>query len=353
MEKMSILDHKCPACNAELKFNPTSQSWVCGYCGSEYNLEQLKADETKNEDVNRKKSANISYRGYNCPDCGAEIIMDENTSVTECVYCGNTAIITERLQGEFSPTQVIPFKKTKDDAVNAFLGYKKGKWFMPKEFLDKRNIEKIAGIYIPFYLYDMDVDARIDVEATKTKTWTSGNYRYKQTDYYNVLRAGNMSFDKIPTDASKKFPDDIMDSIEPYNYVDLVRFDASYMSGFLSEKFDLSKDELQERAEKRAKQSAEQELLRDVVGYDSKHIKNSIANAKKKDSKYVLLPVWMLNIKYEGKPYTLAMNGQTGKFIGNVPVSKKKVAIFWLAFFAGTAAISITLNLLGLFNLFG
>ena len=352
MNKMSIVDHKCPACNAELKFNPTSQSWVCGYCGSEYNLEELKADETKNQDVNRKKSANISYRGYNCPDCGAEIIMDENTSVTECVYCGNTAIITERLQGEFSPKQVIPFKKTKEDAINAFLGYKKGKWFMPKEFLDKRNIEKIAGIYIPFYLYDMYVDAKIDVEATKTKTWTMGNYRYKQTDYYNVLRAGNMSFDKIPTDASKKFPDDIMDSIEPYNYDDLVEFDASYMSGFLSEKFDLSMEELQERAEKRAKQSAEQELLNDVVGYNSKFIKNSIANAKQEDSKYVLLPVWMLNIKYEGKPYTLAMNGQTGKFIGNVPVSKKKVAKFWLAFFAGTAAISIILNLLGFFNFF-
>lgn len=352
---MSIVDHKCPACNAELKFNPTTQSWVCGYCGSNYKLEDLKADESKNKnaDVNRKKSANISYRGYNCPDCGAEIIMDENTSATECIYCGNTAIITERLQGEFSPKQVIPFRKTKEDAINAFMTYKKGKWFMPKEFLDKKNIEKISGIYIPFYLYDMYVDARIDVEATRTKTWSDRNYRYKQTDYYNVLRAGNMTFDMIPTDASKKFPDDIMDSIEPYDYNDLTDFDASYMSGFLSEKYDIAMDELQERAEKRAKQSAEQELLNNIAGYDSKHIKNSIATAKKEDSKYVLLPVWMLNVKYEDKMYTLAMNGQTGKFIGNVPISKKKVLKYWLGFFAGTAAISIILNLMGLFNLFG
>lgn len=351
---MSVVDHKCPACNAELKFNPTSQNWVCGYCGSEYKLEDLKADETKKEksDVHRKKAANISYRGYNCPDCGAEIIMDENTSATECIYCGNTAIITERLQGEFSPKQVIPFRKTKEDAINAFLGYRKGKWFMPKEFLDKKNVEKISGIYIPFYLYDMYVDARIDVEATKTKTWSDSSYRYKKTDYYDALRAGNMSFSKIPTDASKKFPDDIMDSIEPFDYSGLVDFDASYMSGFLSEKYDLTMDELQERAEKRAKESAEQELFNDITGYNNKRIKSSVATAKKEDASYVLLPVWMLNVKYEDKMYTLAMNGQTGKFIGNVPISKKKVVKFWLGFFAVTAAISIILNMLGLFNFF-
>ena len=351
---MSVVDHKCPACLAELKFKPQLQKWVCDYCGSEYTLEDIKSKDGAEESKTIKKSASITYKGYNCPDCGAEIVMEENTSVTECVYCGNTAIISERLEGDFAPKQIIPFKKEKNDAVNAFINYKKGKWFMPKEFLQKSNIQKISGVYIPFYLYDIKVAARINVEATKTKTWSDRNYRYKETENYNVLREGNMDFNLIPTDASKKFPDDIMDSIEPYDYKGLVDFDASYMSGFLSEKYDLTMDEMAERAENRAKKSAVQELLNNVSGYSSKRVVNSTEKAKiKESSKYVLLPVWMLNVKYDNKMYTLAMNGQTGKFIGNVPISKNQVIKYWLIIFAASAAVMMILNLLGLFNFLG
>ena len=225
---MSITDHKCIACDAILKFNPKTQKWKCEYCGSEYTLEDLKIEEEqidKAKNSQAKKSSNTSYNGYHCPDCGAEIVMDENTSVTECVYCGNTAIINERLEGKFAPQKIIPFKKDKEDAIHAFTNYKKWKWFMPKEFIQKKNIEKISGIYIPFYLYDIDVSAKINVQATRLKIWSDRNYRYTRTDYYDVLREGNMSCKMVPTDASKKFPDDIMDSIEPYNYNELVEFD--------------------------------------------------------------------------------------------------------------------------------
>lgn len=354
---MSITDHKCIACDAILKFNPKTQKWKCEYCGSEYTLEDLKIEEEKQLDKTKnsqaKKSSNTSYNGYHCPDCGAEIVMDENTSVTECVYCGNTAIINERLEGKFAPQKIIPFKKDKEDAIHAFTNYKKWKWFMPKEFIQKKNIEKISGIYIPFYLYDIDVSAKINVQATRLKIWSDRNYRYTRTDYYDVLREGNMSCKMVPTDASKKFPDDIMDSIEPYNYNELVEFDSSYISGFLSEKYDLSIDELSERAEKRAEQTAIETLLNDVNGYDTKTIKNQVKSSKRKDSsKYVLLPVWMLNVKYNNNIYTFAMNGQTGKFIGNVPISWKQVIKYWLGIFAGVSIIALIINLLGYSNLF-
>ena len=349
---MSVMDHKCQNCSAKLVFNPKKQKWVCDYCGSEYGLDDLKKNNEKETAENyikkgAKKASNISYNSYNCPDCGAEIIMDENTSVTECVYCGNTAIIMERLVGEFKPEQIIPFKKDKSDAINTFLAYKKGKIFMPKDFISKKNIEKISGVYIPFYLYDMDTSASVKVEATRVKNWTDREYRYKRTDYFDAIRSGDMSFSKIPTDASKKFPDDIMDSIEPYEYRELVDFDASYMSGFLSEKYDLTDDELKDRAKKRAEQTAIQELVDDVSGYDFKTLKYSSANSVIVSSKYVLLPVWMLNVKYNDTIYTLAMNGQTGKFIGNVPISKKKIAIFWFELFLIVSLIVIAISLIG------
>lgn len=344
---MGVNDHKCRECNAELNFDPKSQMWICEYCGSSYDLNALKESEKQNVVKKKTLKKDSSYNGYHCPDCGAEIVMDDNTSVTECVYCGNTAIITERLEGEFAPKELIPFKKNKQDAVNAFLSYKKGKWFMPKEFVDKKNIDKISGIYIPFYLYDVDVAARINVEATKRKVWSDSQYRYTKTDFFDVLREGRMSFSNIPADASKKFPDDIMDSIEPYDFKELLEFDPAYISGFLSEKYDLSMNEVSERVENRAKQSAVDTLLNDVTGYSSKTVTGTKEKSKIKDSsKYVLLPVWMLNVKYKEKIYTLAMNGQTGKFIGNVPISWKKVIKIWLGIFAVVTAIVIIINLL-------
>lgn len=345
---MGVSNHKCLACNAKLKFEPKNQKWICEYCGTEYTL-----DDFEDEDGNKKNSKtsgtknNNGYLEYHCPDCGAKIVMDENTAVTECVYCGNTAIITERLEGEFEPKRVIPFKKTKEEAIEAFSGYQKGKIFIQKDFLKKENIEKISGIYIPFFLYDMIVDGQLDVEAINEKRWSDGENRYVKKDYYNVIREGNMIFEKIPTDASRKFSDDIMDSIEPFNYDDLIKFNSSYMSGFLAEKYDINASELLSRAEGRAKETTKNVLYSDITGYNSKRVVSFTGTTNINGiPEYVMLPVWMMNVKYKDKIYTMAMNGQTGKFIGNVPISAGKVARLWIILTTLIAAIIIIIGLL-------
>lgn len=335
---MGVSDHKCLACKAKLKFEPKSQKWICEYCGSKYTLEDF-----KNKKVNISKVD--TYKKYHCPDCGAEIVMDENTAVTECVYCGNTTIITERFDGEFKPSRVIPFHKTRDEVIKAFASYGKGKWFMPSNFLNKENIEKVSGIYIPFYLFDMVVDGEIDVEAINKETWSDAEYSYEKQDIYSVTRAGTMSFEKIPTDASKKFSDDVMDSIEPFDYSGLVDFSASYMSGFFAEKYDLKVKDLLARAEGRAKETTRRILFSDINGYSSKKITSSYETTKIIGRpEYVMLPVWMMNVKFNNKMYTMAMNGQTGKFIGNIPISKIKVAKVWIGIFV---LITVIISLIG------
>ena len=344
---MGVSDHKCLACNAKLKFEPKSQKWICEYCGTEYTLKDFEDEKGNKKNTKTSKVTNNNgYLEYHCPDCGAQIVMDENTAATECVYCGNTAIITERFEGKFEPKRVIPFKTTKEEAIEAFSSYKKGKVFMPKDFLNKNNIEKVSGVYIPFFLYDMIVDGSLDVEAIKEQRWSEGDFKYVKKDYYNVIREGNMIFEKIPTDASKKFSDDIMDSIEPFDYNDLTTFNSSYMSGFLAEKYDLNADDLLSRAEGRAKQTTQDILFADINGYNSKKIDEFNGRVSMNGNpEYVMLPVWMMNVKYEDKIYTMAMNGQTGKFIGNVPVSKGKVAATWVGL---TTVIAIIIAIIGM-----
>ena len=318
----NVTNHKCPNCNAGLPFDPEKGLWVCEYCNSEFTLEELNKSENNTESSN---DANMDL--YECPSCGAQIIADENTTATFCVYCKNPAIIKSRLQEKFKPQYVIPFKTTKEDAIKAFENYKKNKWFIPDEFNDPQTIQEITGINIPFWLYTCDVDANLSAVAYKIRRWRSGNYRYTKTDTYSITRKGTMGYNKVPADGSKRFDDSIMDSIEPFNYSELKDFDYSYLSGFLSEKYDVTEDEAFDRAEDRIENTSKQKLQSTILGYTTINVNNFTANINNVSNEYVLLPVWLLNTKYKDKLYPFAMNGQTGKLIGNIPISIKKLIL--------------------------
>lgn len=329
----NVLDHKCPKCHAVLKFNPQGQNWMCEYCRSEFNLEQITTSEVKKKNIIENNNNKEEIDLYCCPNCGAEIICDPNVSATSCVYCKNTTILKNKLQGEFNPEYIIPFKHTKEDAENAFKKLGKGKILMPKQFNMKKNIKNMAGIYIPFWLYDYSAEGVVESVCEKISTWKSGNYKYKKIDTYRVTRGGSMFFKNIPVDGSKKFPNDVMNSIEPFDYKDLQVFNHSYLSGFLAEKYDITDQEAIKEGIDRAKVTFIKEMERDMLGYDNISTNKSNINLKNLKSRYVLLPVWMLNIKYKDKTLTFAMNGQTGKIVGNIPIDIKKTIFIWILIF--------------------
>ncbi len=339
----SAIDHKCPNCDSVLKFNPHTQSWVCEYCRGEFNLEEIDAYNKKSKKVIDESIDSLNE--YVCNNCGALIVASPNVSTTSCIYCKNTAILKNKLQGEFSPKYLIPFKYTKEDAIEAFKKLGKGKILMPKEFNNTKNINEMSGIYIPFWLYDYDSAGTIEADCKKITTWRSGNYSYTKTDTFLATRTGSMSFERIPVDGSKRFENDIMNSIEPFDYKDLKDFNLSYLSGFLSEKYDVNENEAETEAEKRAKNSFIEQLNNDIVGYNTVvPVKNDIT-LKKTNCNYVLLPVWMLNIKYKDKIYTFAMNGQTGKLLGNIPIDKKKAVLIFVIMFILLTLIITGINL--------
>ena len=138
-----------------------------------------------------------------------------------------------------------------------------------------------------------------------------------------------MTFEKVPVDGSTKFQDDIMDSIEPYDYSEMKDFNASYLSGFLAEKYDVEKDDAYSRAKSRVKNSAVQRLEENIP-FSNITLASDTLNVQKVKDDYVLMPVWLLNINYKGKMQTFAMNGQTGKMVGNVPISAKKLILIAL-----------------------
>lgn len=346
-----VLDNQCPCCSAPLFYNASLGLFKCDYCGNEFTIDNLK----KIQNTTLKKSyeedtKDINYVEYYCDNCGAKIVADDQTAATFCLYCGNTAILKNKLSGEFKPSKIIPFSKEKAAAIEAFKGLAKGRPFIPKSFTSSKNVEKITGLYVPFWLFQINSGGMVNAVGTKVTHWTVGDTHYTKTDYYDLIRRGTMSFNRVPVDGSTRFNDDLMNSLEPFYFNYLIDYNHAYLSGFLAERYDVSESDAYPAAEKRAIESAESVMLNDMGNYHSKRVKEKTISTNKAGCEYVLLPVWMVNVKYNNKYYTFAMNGQTGEIVGDIPINKVKVALWSIAIFVIIFAIIILISFLFYLN---
>lgn len=343
------IDQKCPNCRATLRFFPNSGCWECEYCGAKFKIEELQSLKKERKERQKQK---MEVDGYICKNCGAKILLSENTSATSCIYCRSTAIIPDRLENEFTPNSIIPFRKTKEEAVTAFQKFGIRKFFAPKEFTNKKNIQEIQGIYIPFWLFDFHLVGKASGVGKNSAAVRTGDYIVTTTRIYHFERDCDIPFFDIPVDGSKHFDDALMNSIEPFDYKELVTFDPAYLSGFLSERYDLKKEEVLSCAIKRAEGTALGQVKLTLSKYQTSDIQEHSFEHTDLDGEYVLLPVWLLNIRYKDKIYPYAMNGQTGKMIGDLPILKWKVFLFGVILFLIVALIiSLGFILLGGYRL--
>lgn len=349
---MEIVQYKCPNCGANLSFSAEKQGFDCEYCFSFFTEEEIKKAFAENENmaldenVEEQQQNNDEFAEHNnlysCPNCGAEIVSEDTTSATFCYYCHNPVILSGRLSGDFRPDKVIPFKIEKNKAIDTFKEWSGKKWFVPAAFHSKGQIEKMTAIYVPFWLADCMTDAQASAIGKQIRTWTEGEYQCTETTEYAVERQADIRFKGVPVDGASKIENKLMEAIEPFNYSDLKDFSMSYLSGFLAQKYDEGKAEVFPRVKERVEQGMDS-IIRSSMNYDSVNIVSKNNRILKTDWQYSLMPVWFLNFKYNDEDYSFAMNGQTGKMAGRLPVSKGKV----FGFIAGVTAVLTAIITLG------
>ena len=274
-----------------------------------------------------------------CSSCGAEFIHDKTTAVAQCPYCGNNTVIPGTMAGALKPDYVIPFKLNKDHAVAALEEYYKGKKFLPDTFAANNHLKEVQGVYVPFWLYSTRTNAQASYNAQNVRSWRQGDYQITETDFYHVERAGHMDFSRVPVDGSQKMPDAHMDSIEPFDYTDLQPFSIAYLPGYLTDRFDMDAATCQPRVEKRVETTAASALNNTVTGYSLVETKGCRVDTNITNVSYALFPVWMLHTKWNDEDFLFAMNGQTGKLIGDLPIDKGKVVKWFLRVFIPSVAI--------------
>ncbi len=358
----SLLQYKCPKCGGNIEFDSSIQKPKCPFCDSEFELDDLKAfdselseDKSEWQTKEEKWAENEAGNGmkiFVCESCGGEVVTEETTAATRCPWCDNPIVVKGSVAGSLKPDFVIPFKLDKAAAKEGFKKHLSGKKFLPPVFIDENHMDEIKGIYVPFWLFDADAKAQFRFRGTKTRSWRSGDYRYTETLHFALVRDGEMCFDNIPVDGSKKMADDLMESVEPFDYSEMVSFETAYLSGFLADKYDVSAEDSMPRADKRIKQSATDEMMKTTRGYSGVTVQSSFVDVRKGTVSYALLPIWVMNTTWNGQRYIFAMNGQTGKFVGNLPCDSHLKNVYfwkWFGILTGicTAAIILLRLLLG------
>ena len=374
-----VTNYQCPACTGPLHYSAKSGKLACDYCDSSFDVAEIEALYARKEaeaaaakqaadakaeaaqaakaeaaeaaaasggwdtsDLSRDWGAEADgLRVYSCPSCGAELICDQSTAATACPYCGNPAIVPGQFSGALRPDYILPFRLSKDDAVQALRAHYKGKPFLPRSFTSANHIEQIQGVYVPFWLFDGGAEGAASYRASNTNVFETGDYEITETRHYHVVRAGSLAFEKIPVDASSKMPDDHMDSIEPFDYAQLRPFSTAYLPGYLADKYDVTIDDSRDRADTRCRETLAQALRDTVTGYGACVTEREDIALRRSKVHYALLPVWMLSTKWHGQDFLFAMIGQTGKLVGALPTDRGR---FWGMFAAIAAPLTVALT---------
>ena len=354
---MSTITYKCPSCAAPLTYDGSAQKLACGSCGNEFDVDtvrevaKIEREDAQHEDMSwhtqeETFSADEAARTqqFSCSSCGAELFTDETTVATNCAFCGSPSIMPTQFTLETKPQEIIPFLIKKEQAEAMFHDYFKDRKLIPNLFLQGRNvIDEIRQLYVPYWLFNCDADARMTYRGTTVSTHRSGNYRITTTQHYLIRRSGTLGFRDLPVDASSRLENKITESIEPFNPAQSIAFEPATLSGAQANRADVDTDTCQQRANERVRSSTLDAFRQTVRGYASVIPQTSSINYINSESKPVLYPIWHITTKKGDKTYTFAINGQTGELTCNIPWSKAKFFGRLIGAAAGIAAAGLAI----------
>lgn len=322
----SVLEQKCPKCGAATHFDPKKKLLVCDYCDSTFpfDIDKVKAasltDGFRFEDFRRgyEQPDAAKLPVYICKSCGAELIAPAEQISLSCPYCRNNIVLSDKVSGNLRPDGVIPFSVSADELPSRLTEFYSDKKLLPKNFFSEAALSGVTGVYVPFWLFSGTVDGEASFVTSRTARHSEGNYSVTETAYYEVTSNVHAVFKDVPVDASRRISDEMMDSLEPFDMSLARPFDPGYLAGYTADRFDSPSEDIEARAKERIEATADRLLASQAGNYDK--VRRSGGNLTTAlTARYYLLPVYIFKLKYMGRSYPFAVNGQSGRIVGQLP----------------------------------
>lgn len=313
--------YQCPNCAANLRFSIQHQALFCDACGTVMNP----YDMVKDRDAEQNTVFEVNV--FTCPQCGGELITEDTEATAFCSFCGGSTILDSRISSVKRPQYIVPFQVSKQDCIESYKKMIKGAVFAPNEVKNSDNIESFRGIYMPYWSYHLEKKGPVVIKGTKS--YQRGDYKY--TEHHDLSTDVDVVLDNVSFDASSNFSDDLSEGIAPFDQTKQIPFTPSFLSGFYADSNDLNAGVYAEDAENVGAEKIYNQLTKEPpiskYSLNGQNAKNAVKPTCLGGS-LVMLPVWFMSLRTQDKGKDrvsyFAVNGQTGRVVGDVPISLKK-----------------------------
>lgn len=330
----------CPGCGQGMRFDPKIQMMYCDYCETKLEPDLVKVGTTAS---GSNEPLIIESKLFACPQCGGEILSDQDTAVTFCSFCGMSVELQGRTVQMLAPSRIIPFKCVKDTCAKSYAKFIKKAIFAPSYLREEAQLQKLRGIYMPYWTYAFEINDTVTYEGTTSHR--SGDYII--TDHYLLTATPIGSYDGISYDASSSFSDEISQAIGPFNIRDSKPFSVAYIAGFYADTADVDAFIYEDDARSVIAKDIDSKIKKipAFAGYSISSGTGQIGSklgVKAEEMAY--FPVYFLANRHKNGLVSYAViNGQTGKVAADVPIDYKKYII---------GSIILALPIMGILDLF-
>ncbi len=330
--------YDCPNCGGGLTFDIPSQQLKCEYCGGAFAPEEVHREK----DAEESHDPEFQARVFVCPQCGGQVISEDDTAAGFCSFCGASTILDSRIDGIHRPQHILPFTKTKTDCKEAYAKLVRHALFAPKVLTDPEHLEQFRGIYAPYWVYAFSQNKQVVMNGTRE--YRRGDYIIK--DRYDLRCDLSARYDGISYDASSALDDEISAGIAPFDTSEVKSFEPSYLSGFYADIADVPETVYEAEATSVADEAAWNEVSSQREfsgkGLDRPSSLSSAFGTRTESRQSALFPIWFMTYRDNDRIAYAVVNGQTGRITADLPVDLRK---FFLGSLLLAVPITILLNL--------
>lgn len=340
--KVALDKFSCPACGGEANWNPARQKLVCPFCGTESPARLDESGRIVEHDLvaalrdlgDARRGWQAEKRQVKCGSCNAISVLDPDRQAQNCEFCGSAQLVAyEETKPGFSPESVLPFKVSEPQARDRIRAWYGKLWLAPNKLKKMALTDTVRGIYLPYWTFDAQVDARWTADAGyyyyTTETYTE-NGRTQTRQVRNVRwepAAGRLQhfFDDDLVCASVGVHPSLLRGVEPFPTTELKPYHSGFVAGWIVERYQIDLVEAAGRA-REAMDAKLQAMCGSQVPGDT--YRNLIVHADYSGQtfKHILAPLWLVSYTYGRNAYQCVLNGVTGAIAGEYPKSPWKIA---------------------------
>ena len=344
----AVQKYPCAACGAQAEWNPGRQLLVCPFCGTSAPF-TINPDGTivENDLAAALRAAPADERGWlverrtvKCQSCKAVSVFDPARVGQNCDFCGSPKLLDyQEIKAPIRPQSLLPFKVTEAHVRDQIRRWYAGKWLAPGSLKRMALIDRVKGVYVPYWTFDAHVvcpwraDAGHYYYTTETYRDNQGRTQTRRVRHVRwEPAAGEVQhfFDDEPVPGTHGVSLRLLKEIEPFPTSELVPYDTAFLSGFVVEHYQLVLQEASQQSEVSMTHQLEEMCAREIPGDTYRNLEiRPVFSAR--TFKHILVPVWLLSYTYGNRAWQVVVNGYTGAIAGEYPKSAWKIALLVLA----------------------